>query len=100
MKKFSAVASTIGVITLGAIAIPSGARASECEADPSSIAAHIFDMSDSNADGFLTPTEFADSGLERYGIPFDEYDANGDGEASADEYLDLFDIHHPPQGVI
>jgi len=96
MRNFSAVASTISVIAFGITSIASGASASGCEADASGIAAHIFDMSDSNADGFLTQAEFSDSRLERYGIPFDEYDANRDGEASVDEYFDLFELHHPP----
>lgn len=96
MKNFSAVASTISVIVIGISAIASSASSSGCEADASGIAAHIFDMSDSNADGFLTRAEFSESRLERYGISFDEYDANRDGQASVDEYFDLFELHHPP----
>ena len=100
MRSGLAFSSTLVAIALGWIVCPSLALASGCEAEASTIAAHIFDMSDSDADGFLSPAEFADAGLERYGLPFDEYDENGDGVASVDEYFDVFERHHPPRGVI
>ena len=98
MKRVQATATTI--IALAFIASPIPALASGCEDEAGGIAAHIFDMSDSDADGYLSPDEFANAGLERYGMSFEDYDANGDGETSVDEYFDLFDAHHPPTEAI
>ena len=100
MKRVQTVATTIAAIALGTIASPIPVLASGCEADAASIAAHIFDMSDADADGYLRPDEVVNAGLERYGMSFDDYDANGDGETSVDEYFDLFDAHHPPTEAI
>ena len=100
MRSIPIIASTIGALAIGALASPTGVRASGCEMEPSSVAAHIFDMSDTNEDGFLSLVEFADAGLERYGVTFDEFDVNGDGETSVDEYFDLFEYHHPPKEMI
>ena len=38
---------------------------------------------DVNADGFLDSAEFTNSGVEE---PFKEFDGNGDGKVSKDEY--------------
>lgn len=64
------------------------------------IAEHIFDMSDTDGDNTLSPEEFAASELERYGVGFDDYDVDGDGFTSFDEYLDFFEAHHPPEEMI
>ena len=64
------------------------------------VAGHLFDVSDTDQNGSLSPQEYADAGLERYGVPFEEYDADGDGEASRAEYLDLFDRIHLPEGAL
>jgi hypothetical protein len=95
-----AAATTVVALALGTIASPIPVLASGCEAEAASVAAHIFDMSDADADGYLSADEFADAGLDRYGLSFDDYDANGDGETSVDEYFDLFEAHHPPADVI
>lgn len=100
MRDISTIVVAIGVFVFGALVVPSPIQASECEIDSSSIAAHIFDMSDENEDGFLSPAEFSDAGLERYGVGFNEFDANSDGETSVDEYFDLFELHHPPREMI
>jgi hypothetical protein len=100
MRRLQAVATTITALALGTIASPIPVLASGCEAEAASIAAHIFDMSDADADGHLSLDEFANAGLERYGMSFDDYDANSDGQASVDEYFDLFDAHHPPADAI
>jgi len=100
MKRVQATSTTIVALSLAMIASPIPALASGCGEDAGGIAAHIFDMSDSDADGFLSPDEFANAGLERYGMSFEDYDVNGDGAASVDEYFDLFDAHHPPAEVI
>ena len=64
------------------------------------IAEHIFDMSDTDGDNALSPEEFAASELERYGVDFDDYDVDGDGFTSFDEYLNFFEAHHPPEEMI
>jgi len=63
--------------------------------DRSDVASHIFDVSDTDRSGTLSRQEYLEAGLERYGVSFEEYDANGDGEASFDEYLDVYDRYHP-----
>jgi Ca2+-binding EF-hand superfamily protein len=42
-----------------------------------------FKDADVNADGFLDSAEFANCGVEE---PFKEFDGNGDGKVSKDEY--------------
>ncbi len=64
------------------------------------VVAHIFEMSDTDDDGALTRAEFAAAGLERYGVPFEDYDADGDGRATFDEYRALYDRHHPAPGEV
>lgn len=59
---------------------------------------HIFDVADTDGDGFLTATEYDTAGLQTYGVGFAESDANGDGRTSLDEYLTLYEKHHPPGG--
>jgi hypothetical protein len=71
MRTVQAVFTTIAALALGTIARPIPVLASGCKADAASIAAHIFDMSDADADGYLSPDEFADAGLEQYGVSFD-----------------------------
>jgi hypothetical protein len=75
-------------------------QASDCGEDALGVAGHLFDMSDTNADGVLSPEEFDAAGLERYGVTFSEFDADGNGETSVDEYFDLFEFHHPPTDMI
>ena len=41
---------------------------------------------DVNADGFLDSAEFANSGVEE---PFKEFDGNGDGKVSKEEYEEM-----------
>lgn len=64
------------------------------------VVSHIFEASDTDGSGTLSAQEYADAGLERYGVTFQEYDVNGDGETSLDEYLDMYDRHHPVEGEI
>ena len=52
-------ASPTTIVALALVARPIPALASDCEEEAGSIAAHIFDMSDSDADGYLSPDEFA-----------------------------------------
>jgi len=57
---------------------------------------HVFDMSDQDQDGVLSPEEYENAGLERYGVTFEQADADGDGKTSIDEYFELYEAHHPP----
>ena len=57
---------------------------------------HIFEAADADQSGSLTPDEYEAAGLSRFGVDFDESDLDGDGITTFDEYLDLYDMHHPP----
>jgi hypothetical protein len=76
----------------------SGLAGQNCEGFD--VATHIFEASDIDGSGTLSREEYAGAGLERYGVPFEDYDANGDGETSRDEYFDLYDRHHLAEGEI
>lgn len=91
---------TLGSLILALLAFSSTAEAGPgCEQDANSVATHIFDASDADGDGTLSPEEYTGAGLERYGVAFETFDANEDGETSRQEYLDLFQRHHPPAGA-
>jgi hypothetical protein len=64
------------------------------------VVSHVFDTADTDDSGTLSRQEYADAGFERYGVPFDEYDVNGDGETSLEEYLETFDRVHPAEGEL
>lgn len=100
MSRFQAFATPLAALALAIGSSPSIALAAGCEKDAGSVAAHIFDMSDTTSDDHLSPEEFTAGGLERYGAPFDAYDVNGDGRTSADEFFNVFDAHHPPSEAI
>ena len=98
MRKISSIAAILPSLALAALVFPSATHAGGgCSESSQGVAAHIFESSDANADGFLSPAEFTAAGLERYGVAFEAFDANKDGVTSADEYFDLFDAHHPPR---
>ena len=65
-------------------------------ADAIRAARHLFDASDADRDGALSPQEYIDAGLARYGLAFEAFDSNRDGKVSREEYLDVFRKHHPP----
>lgn len=83
----SVVASSAGV------ALVATAGGGHCGGD--SVVQHIFDMADEDRDGALTREEYEEAGLERYGVSFEETDANADGVTSMAEYLELYQRHHP-----
>jgi len=72
--------------TLGTAGGPENARA---------VVEHIFAMADQDRSGTLTRSEYAEARLERFGVSFEECDANGDGETSMAEYLAVYERHHP-----
>ena len=74
--------------------LPAGALAGGYQ-DAQSVVEHIFDVADRDESGTLTPEEYAGAGLERYGVSFEDSDANADGEIALSEYLDLYERHHP-----
>jgi hypothetical protein len=59
-----------------------------------SVVHHIFDMADRDGSGTLTEAEYGAAGLERFGVSFADSDADGDGETSQAEYLELYERHH------
>ncbi len=63
--------------------------------DPRAVVQHIFDTADTDRSGALTRTEYAEAGLERFGVSFDDCDENGDGETTFLEYLKVYLRHHP-----
>ena len=90
----------VSLAVLALVAAPTSALAGggcNSDFDP---ATHLFETTDADGSGTISPEEFADAGLERYGLGFDAYDTDGDGEASLDEYLELFDRTHPVEDQI
>jgi len=81
------------------LAAPGAALAGEGCGDGFDVVSHLFETSDTDASGTLSPEEFERAGLARYGMAFEAWDADGDGEASFDEYRDLYDRHHSSGGL-
>ena len=95
------IKTAISALVITSLTLASTAQAGPgCGQDAGAVADHIFDASDTNQDGSLSPDEYADAGLERYGVSFEAFDTNDDGATSREEYLELFDRHHPPKGAI
>jgi hypothetical protein len=90
----------LGGLCLVVASAASASHPTDGEAAMGACPQHIFDMSDTDGDNALSPEEFAASELERYGVDFDDYDVDGDGFTSFDEYLDFFEAHHPPEEMI
>ena len=65
--------------------------------DAISIVKHIFEMADKDGSGTLTRAEYREARLQRYGVSFDDCDADADGETSLAEYLELYERHHPDE---
>jgi len=77
-----------------------GPVSAECLEGPHAAVARIFEAADRDRSGTLTPAEYADANLERFGVSFEASDVNSDGETSLAEYLVLYDVHHPSEGGI
>ena len=58
----------------------------------------LFESADEDQDGSLTQAEYEGAGLQGYGVTFEESDLDGDGATSMQEYLDLYEMHHPASG--
>lgn len=82
------------------LALPGAALAGEGCGDGFDVVTHVFRASDTDASGTLSPGEFERAGLARYGMAFEVWDADGDGEASLEEYRALYDRHHLAEGEI
>jgi hypothetical protein len=82
------------------LATSSTAYAGGCESgyDPVDVVQHIFNAADQDADGLLTQLEYEDAGLQVYGVTFEESDLDADGATSMQEYLLLYEFHHPVNG--
>ena len=80
--------------TFGALALPVTATAGGGHG--CGVVEHIFEMADQDSDGALSPDEYDAAGLERYGVTFEQTDANGDGETTLAEYLELYERYHGP----
>jgi len=63
--------------------------------DPIAVVEHIFEMADADGSGTLTPEEYYDAKLQRYGVTFEACDLDADGETSLSEYLDVYLRFHP-----
>jgi hypothetical protein len=68
--------------------------------DAISVVKHIFEMADKDGSGTLTRAEYREAKLQRYGVSFDDCDADADGETSLAEYLDLYERLHPADDSI
>ncbi len=71
-----------------------------CESgyDPVDVVQHIFNTADQDRDGLLTQLEYEDAGLQVYGVTFEQSDLDADGATSIQEYLLLYEFHHPVAG--
>lgn len=66
------------------------------EQDGRSIVAHLFELADADGSGALDADEYEQADLSAYGVSFEDCDGNADGETTLEEYLELYDRHHPP----
>lgn len=87
------------LVALAAACLSAPAGAGE-GGDPRSVVVHIFEAADADQSGTLTRAEYEGAGLQRFGVSFDQSDANADGQTSLAEYLDLYDRHHPGEGRV
>ena len=72
----------------------------DCESgyDPVAAVQHIFNAADQDQDGLLTQLEYEDAGLQVYGVTFEQSDLDADGATSIQEYILLYEFHHPVDG--
>ena len=90
MRLLGFVAPALFALAPVAVAGPGGGH------DPLLVVQHIFRNADTDQSGTLSRAEYEGAGLQHYGVSIEESDANGDGETSIVEYLELYQRHHPP----
>ena len=83
------------LLAIATASMLSSASLAEGMHDPTELAIHIFEMTDRDESGSLSAEEFEAAELARYGLEFEAFDDDGDGEASRSEYLEIFMRHHP-----
>jgi len=83
--------STTLTLALLAPSVPAGAGSGD---NAVAIVEHIFVSADSDKDQVLTPAEYEEAGLERFGVTFAQSDADADGLLTLDEYVELYERHH------
>jgi hypothetical protein len=90
----------LSILGIALLTTTSTASAGGCESgyDPVEVVRHIFDTADRNRDGVLTRLEYEDAGLQLYGVTFEESDLDADGATSMQEYIWLYEYHHPANG--
>jgi len=88
---------SIPVLAASVAALAAAPAMAGCSDDPHAAVERIFAMADQDGNGALSPAEYAEAGLERYGVSFEATDMDADGETTLTEYLVLFDVHHPPK---
>ena len=59
----------------------------------------IFDKADNNNDGFINTGEFSAAKLSKYGSTFANLDLNKDKQISKEEYMEVFNRHHPKKSA-
>lgn len=69
-------------------------------ANAEAIVAHIFEVSDLDADGSLSSDEYAQAGLDEFGLSFEACDRDADGALTSQEFLDLYRQHHPTESAL
>lgn len=88
--RFTTILTLFSVLGL-VVAPPMPARGGY---DAIAVVTHIFTAADADESGALSPLEYADAALGRFGISFADCDADSDGEIVVDEYIELYKRHH------
>ena len=91
----------LALFAIALFATSSTASAEGCgeQKDAAAVVQHIFDIADQDEDGSLTQIEYEAAGLQEFGVTFQDSDTNADGKTSFEEYLWLYERHHPAGDV-
>jgi hypothetical protein len=82
-------------LVLAAAALTAAGAHAQAHRDPIAVVEHIFATADTDGSGTLSRVEYAHANLRRFGVSFDDCDADRDGETSMSEYLDVYLRFHP-----